>query len=170
MKKILINTIALALILALFASCSKYEDGPWISFRSPEKRIEGTWQVEYFCRNNEDLTDFYIQNYNWRFGFGSSNPEDPTQPAYMCRQLRSNCEYDSLDTISITNVFSYWRFFANDSLQMPILTLPGEYPPYCGFYPLFPGVSEFKILKLTYSKLWLEHTKNDTTYLIKMKK
>lgn len=164
------NIFALALILFTVLSCGKYEDGPWISFRSPEKRIEGTWKVKEFWRNNENLTDFYNANFNWDFWMGDANPDDPSIPASRCSQTRYNCVYDSLDTIWATNVQSFWHFQGNDSLFMPIIALPGENPPYCGFYPLIPCVSQFKIKKLTDNKLWLEHTKDGDVYLIKFYK
>lgn len=161
--------IVFVITISLF-SCGEYEDGPCISFWSREKRIEGGWEVQKFYKNSEDLSEFYINNYNWTFYFGSFNPEDPTQPACMCSQTRRGCVYDSLDTVVVSNYFSYWSFFGEDSLHMPILAWPGENLPYCGLFPLMPGMSDFRILRLTHGKMRLQYTDGDDVYEIQFKK
>lgn len=45
MKK---NIFTLTLLAILFISCSKYEDGPKLSLKSPEKRIEGDWHIDEY--------------------------------------------------------------------------------------------------------------------------
>ncbi|MFZ6051648.1 hypothetical protein [Halocola ammonii] len=45
----------------LFTSCSKYEEGPLISFRSKKARISNTWQIEQALDDGEDVTDQYDQ-------------------------------------------------------------------------------------------------------------
>ncbi|HMT30860.1 MAG TPA: lipocalin family protein [Bacteroidia bacterium] len=49
--------------LALFIICitsfivgCKYEDGPWISLRSADKRVEGTYRIQKFYYNGADST------------------------------------------------------------------------------------------------------------------
>ena len=72
MKTILKNTFVFAIILAMFSSCSKYEDGPWISFRSAEKRLTShVWYVESFKKNDIDLTAEWKNNFNWGFEFNT---------------------------------------------------------------------------------------------------
>jgi len=39
-------------ILFVFTSCSKYEEGPFISFVSPEKRIQGDYNVQAYYEEN----------------------------------------------------------------------------------------------------------------------
>lgn len=58
MKKL---TIILCLSLALVFGCKKYPEGPKITFRSPEKRLEGNWKVKSFYKDGEDylLPEFY---------------------------------------------------------------------------------------------------------------
>ena len=45
----------------LFTSCSKYEEGPLISFRSKKARIANTWQIEQALEDGEDVTENYDQ-------------------------------------------------------------------------------------------------------------
>src|SRR5690242_3258235 len=42
--------------VALAFSCRKYEDGPDISFRSKNTRLNGVWDVELFYINGNDST------------------------------------------------------------------------------------------------------------------
>ena len=55
MKNRIITLITLFLIIFSF-SCSKYEDGPILSFRSKMKRIEGTWKYESIIYTDQNIT------------------------------------------------------------------------------------------------------------------
>lgn len=61
MKKIFSIAILALFSAALFTSCSKYEEGPLISFRSKKARIANTWKVEQALEDGEDITDQYDQ-------------------------------------------------------------------------------------------------------------
>lgn len=45
MRKLLLSTISLALIAGSFTSCKKGEEDPFLSFRSRDARITGTWEL-----------------------------------------------------------------------------------------------------------------------------
>jgi len=48
-------------------SCSKYDDGPWISLRGKQNRLVNTWQYSLVLRNGVNVTDGKVQgspNYN----------------------------------------------------------------------------------------------------------
>jgi uncharacterized protein (TIGR03067 family) len=49
---------ALVVAVALFfmASCSKFEDGPAISFRSKENRLTGKWKLTKWMEKGADVT------------------------------------------------------------------------------------------------------------------
>ena len=55
MKNRLISALTIILVLASI-SCSKYEDGPIISFRSKKVRIEGTWKYESIIYVDQNIT------------------------------------------------------------------------------------------------------------------
>jgi len=61
------NLIILLLLsfLFVFNSCSKYEEGPFISLRSVEKRIAGEYNLETYLINDQiiPLTDMGISEY-----------------------------------------------------------------------------------------------------------
>jgi len=67
MKKTYILTAII--LLGFLFGCSRYEDGPCISFRSPTSRILGTWQVEKLLINDIDSTEAYRQKIGceWEF-------------------------------------------------------------------------------------------------------
>lgn len=49
----------LALLPLFMASCSKYEEGPMLSLRSPSERVANTWEVEEAMANGEDVTSSF---------------------------------------------------------------------------------------------------------------
>lgn len=50
-----------------FSACAKYEEGPWMSFRSKAKRLEGSWLVEqaFDLEDNSYLSEFEGQTYTF---------------------------------------------------------------------------------------------------------
>lgn len=67
MKKTFILTAIILLVFLL--GCSRYEDGPCISFRSAKNRVLGTWQVEKLLITDLDSTELYRQQIacEWEF-------------------------------------------------------------------------------------------------------
>ena len=73
MKNILLKIGILLFTVLLLASCKKYDEGPWISFRSKEKRIIGTWEVQAFYVNGYDSTQFFRKYDSPIFSFERSS-------------------------------------------------------------------------------------------------
>lgn len=62
--------ILLALIIAgVFEGCKKYEDGPWLSFRSPIKRLYGGYTHEKYTVNGEDSLSLFYDSLRLTFQF-----------------------------------------------------------------------------------------------------
>lgn len=61
MKKTISILVISALLISLFGSCKKYDEGPLISFRSKEKRLMGTWQIEHYFVNGHDSSSYFTQ-------------------------------------------------------------------------------------------------------------
>lgn len=57
------KSIYLILIIAFLYSCGKYEEGPKVSFKSRQKRIEGLWKIHKLTVNDIDSTSFFIAKY-----------------------------------------------------------------------------------------------------------
>ena len=62
MKKLL----ALFVIAILVNSCKKYEEGPSLSFRKKEQRVEGNWKVKTYIVNGTDETSVF-DSIKWSF-------------------------------------------------------------------------------------------------------
>ena len=54
------------MLVFLFQSCQKYEDGPLISIRSRGERISNTWKVDNLKINGSDYTSI-VTNYTETF-------------------------------------------------------------------------------------------------------
>jgi hypothetical protein len=50
------NAWILTVAVIFIASCSKFEDGPAISFRSKENRLTGKWKLMKWTEKGEDVT------------------------------------------------------------------------------------------------------------------
>lgn len=169
------NVLVLTLILTMFAACSKYEDGPWISFRSPEKRITSHyWDVESFKKNDIDFTAEWKDNYDWGFDFEEHDENHPETPT------------SELNVFVISPIYSYgvggWHFhdinFEADlydktkvSIGFTLVDNTGSVMDTIGLYPLQSGISiEYNITRLTSKEMWWEYTDSlNNVYTIKLK-
>jgi len=186
MKKTIKNTLVFALILALFASCSKYEDGPCISFRSSGNRLNGSYSIKAFIKNGSDHTDYYLDSCGCRFVFSysrcySCGDDDPSNPCegtngmftIICPNNPYNyCNsYDSLFN-AITYNFSHYCFDFSNGDDGIDLYLGGTDTSDCrlGMYPINISSEKhyFEIRRLTKDELWLQFEDGVNTYLIKM--
>ncbi|MCX7861815.1 MAG: hypothetical protein N2449_02335 [Bacteroidales bacterium] len=52
------------MLLSLLLSCKKYEEGPFISFRSKEERLANTWKVAKYFENGVDKTNDFNNVFN----------------------------------------------------------------------------------------------------------
>lgn len=168
--KSITNIFALALILVTLFSCSKYEDGPWISFRSAENRIIGKWKVEYFEVDGVDVTQQWIDNYDWKFEFYY----DEYSAVHKGWIEGINCCSDSDTLIAVANLF--WNISDDGkTFGFSITSFLSSYifPPndtvICGIYPFQTYTSAtYTITKLSNRKLWLKHENEEHEYLIKL--
>jgi len=79
LKKIPVVLILFSgLVFTTFESCSKYPDGPLISFHSRTERVAQTWKVDNYKMNGNDYTsamsayrETYTQNGAYSYSWGS---------------------------------------------------------------------------------------------------
>lgn len=180
------NVIVVAIILALFASCSKYEDGPWISFRSAGSRINGSYVVQEFTINNIDITDYYKDSCNCEFVFEytgcySCDDDNPSHPCegtdgkitLICPNNNYNFDI-GYDTLLTTSTYSYpFNCFNFSNGNKGINALLGERDTAnirIGMYPFNVGdeMNYFEILRLTKDELWLRFTDDNSDFVIKL--
>ncbi len=56
MKYLKLSLLAIIGIVLSFSSCSKYEDGPWLSLRTKKARLAGTWKLDSYEVNGESYS------------------------------------------------------------------------------------------------------------------
>ncbi len=156
-------------------SCSKYEDGPLISLRSKKDRLFGKWDVVEFMKDNEDLTQFYVDTCECTFEIGYD--EVHTQGVKE-NYLKIHCPLNSWnyysDSASFHSFFMGWWYFSGDD-RFLILNLGHNNSSFYrwGMYPLTicaKCIASFEILRLTNKELWLRYDDIQNLYTIKFKK
>lgn len=55
-KPVISLTAASLILVIIISSCSKYQDGPFITFRKKEKRLEGTWKQTAIVYLDQDVS------------------------------------------------------------------------------------------------------------------
>ncbi|MPL99656.1 hypothetical protein SDC9_45875 [bioreactor metagenome] len=163
------NIIALALFLFTVTACSKFEDGPKISFRSKMKRIYGEYHIEYLSKNGADLTDYWNKYYDLSFKFYSPLGDRPDDtPGVKV--------YGEIDSCG------YWKFYETDYeggcfddgssvfLYMYNYIIDTTLYPNRYFYPLLivgeDQTPVFEISRLSNDEMWITHTKGSDVYEI----
>jgi len=162
------NVLVLVFILALFTACSKFEDGPKISFRSIEKRIYGTYRIEYFSKNGTDLTDYWNQYYDLTFEYFREDESASSYENYV--HVKGN-----IDSLGV------WKYYY---ISYPIgLTKDHEiivsmdnviydttdYPDRV-LYPIITYAYDinrrprFEITRLTNTEIWMNHSEGSDIY------
>ncbi len=56
------NMILLSTLILLVSACSRYDEGPMLSLRSPEKRLLGLWEITELKVNDIDLISAYRED------------------------------------------------------------------------------------------------------------
>lgn len=173
MNSILKNTLVLTLILALFSSCSKFEDGPKISFRSIEKRIYGIYRIEYFSKNSTDLTDYWNQYYDLEFEIRNTTDFHANPFGMKVSGCMDSCGFcKPYGTYLYSLDYKYENGEA--SIIMNNYMYDSAWYPNRYLYPIIidmstPYTDRFYITRLTMDELWLEHTNGSDFYEIHFK-
>ncbi len=66
-----IKLFILCFLILVVTDCKKYPDGPSLSFRSKNARVEGNWKIDKYFKNGSEVTqtfiDFYGSDFEWDF-------------------------------------------------------------------------------------------------------
>lgn len=167
------NILALALILASVLGCSKFEDGPKISFRSIIKRIYGKYQIEYFSKNGTDLTDYWNQYYNLTFKFLKAEAGGGEN----CSYVEIVGSIDSSGTWKDYSIYNYAYFESSDEVTISLYNCLIDttiFPAERLLYPLVINLGDgrpiiFTITKLSNKEMWLFYEEGYDDYEIHYK-
>ena len=169
------NIVLLMIISAMFIACSKFEDGPDISFRSVYKRFLGEYRVVQITKNDTDLTDYWNQHYDLTFGFIQNVSDYPRSAKKMYADI-----YGKVDSCGEWKIHGQSfplsleidkevRFFYTNLLYPPQFSNQG-------FYPLVMDTSMhltesviFTITRLKDTEMWVKHSMGNDTYEIHFK-
>lgn len=152
-RRIYNNTILLAGMLILLSACSKYDEGPYFSLYSKDKRVQGRWYFSVVKYNDVDSTDAYRLDPMQSIEFFQNPDKEAIWNAYTWRR-------NSATDMSMS--YGAWKLNEEkDSLTMvTTLTTFGM------------GESDFntdtveyfwKINRLAYTEMWLQRQMDDTT-------
>jgi hypothetical protein len=171
MKKTLIIFTLFVLLFAL--GCSRYDNGPLISFRTAKSRIIGLWEVEKYMVNESDSTETYHSLIGCEIEFTELDNliyHDPIyQDGYVLKY--KNCKNNGF-------YLSSWKFHNLLKYELYMGTLPDSL---CSSKtPLCVYSSEYwEILRLTDNemhlcktdpKFFIGNPPEETTYYLELKK
>lgn len=152
--------LTLLMVLTIcISSCSKFEDGPCISFKSKEKRLQGEWLLKYWTVDGVDSLQYW-NNYfanECKFNFNPWNGN--YAPLYI--------EW-GIDTSHYYYVFGAYDGFVDEYLSLSAFK-PGEnstaFPLNFLAYP-HPNntLVEWTVKKLEYKEVWFSMNVNNKTY------
>jgi hypothetical protein len=156
-------------------SCSKYEDGPFISLRSKKDRLFGKWEVVEFIKDNEDLTQFYVDTCGCTFAIGyDAVRTQGVEENYVFIYCPLNLWNFYNDSVRFDSFFLGSWNFSSDKKQILLSFGYNSSSSYrWGMYPLTICQyckSLFEILRLTNKELWLRYDDTQNIYTIKFEK
>jgi hypothetical protein len=129
--------IAIVILVSGLASCSKYPEGPGLSFRDAKVRAANIWSFESYSLNGVEkskLTEFATQKQFWQKDGNYSHT------------------YINPDNGVAVLVSGTWELFDNDSKVNITYTEPGS--------ATAKVIQVYNILKLKNNEMWLRSADN----------
>lgn len=127
----------LTLIIGLFMllmACHKYENGPFISFRSVKNRVIGNWKLVEYSVNGENQLDSLVgdEDYLWEFkeDYTLIRDRGGNQPVNGVWEISE--ENDIIVTLKMVNVDGGGYYYEKDTLDLTRLTNKEMWAEYAG--------------------------------------
>jgi hypothetical protein len=161
MKKI--NKILLLIALGVVAlACSRYDDGPSLSFRSVEKRLSGLWEIQSLKIEGIDYHSAYMDDSVYlRFVISGSKEQ---LYIYLVEESKSSSHLSSsaliLDDHNKTLSFELPEYAMYTNITTPIFHL----------IPAINTENTWDINRLSMYDLWISTTHNDSLYELQLYK
>lgn len=140
MKKNILIVTALSFLAIGFLSCSKYEQGPGLSFRSKSKRLANSWRIQSVTVNGIERAQepLFAKQKHYIYEGGS----------YVINIINPN-------TLEAEDVQGSWTLYDDDrKLSVNRTNING----------VTDSLEDYQILKLKEQSLWLRSLDNTTEY------
>lgn len=160
MKKIKFLCFAFLVSIAL-NSCSKYDEGPCISFKSMEKRLIGLWEFSSISVNSVEYITQYKDSCNLKLSI-SGNKEELF---IILVEYNRNSPQLSSSIITISDDGEEITFALPEKAMYSDITQ--------SFYEIIPAFAEkqeWEINRLTSKELFLSATYKEQPYVLKLEK
>jgi hypothetical protein len=144
-------TILLFLILyCIFPGC-RYKDGPLISFRTADRRLQGEFQAEVFEINGQEEMQIW-----------NDSICDSSLYIYLT-------DVDNRVVIMANNSSIIGSYQLSSHKEVLSIHFGSEYSQYPGYGPFhWTKTSDWQILKLSNKKLWIKTTFEGNDYYIQL--
>jgi len=157
-----LNIILLAVLAAGIVSCSKYDEGPGLSFRSPEKRVVGLYELEEIMVGEINMLTYYVMDSVYlRFSIAGEREnlymalvEDNRGSAQLSlSSFDFNADKEKV-TFGLSTIGIY------DDMTDPIFEL----------IPAIHAENEWTIRRLSFDEFWIECDYEGVNYYLKFLK
>ncbi len=156
MKPTITALLSFFLLQFSFISC-RYEEGPLLSLRGVQSRLEGQYSVKYLFINGGDSTEAYVEKCGGYFLFDFHSSIN----LYNCKSLNGVGEMDG----------NYNFLNRNNHLEIRFHHPPASGDYIIGFGPFIYSVTTtWDIKRLTNHEIILETTYQSDNYRLQLKK
>jgi len=151
-----ILSISFIFLIVFLTGCKKYDEGPFLTFRSPESRLHGVWDVQYIYVNDIDST-FYLKS-------------------HPCWTPMEFLEKDIIGTNLVSaqpghnGCFLYGKWGLDNFNEDLELLFTGRGWPIIGLWGYENKAVDWKINRLTSSELWIEANANNVYTWVHLEK
>ncbi len=124
-----LKALSVLILIFVFSSCTYYEHGPVITFKSAKTRLAGEWELtdviindntdEVLLENEKNTKYIFIEN-------GSLVIENTTMKRSSSKIINGNWEFNETKTTIIINVEEDYQISVIDCQEMTILRLTNE--------------------------------------------
>ena len=147
--------ISIIIVLLIFLGCSKYEDGPLISFRSKEKRLINTWEVKSITNLSSGAAVSTSDYINSELDISINNIQIDSLNVSVLNFLfleDNECKYkvtftSSYNPFPLTYLLDGTWEFSGDTDLIVTLQYDGD-----------SDTETYKILRLAKDELWMKDT------------
>jgi len=156
------SVVLATIVLLMLGACGKYDEGPAISLRSPEKRMIGLWECSSVMIGDvEHLTDYQSDSAYLRFSFSGTNDE------IFIRLVEDN---QSSSTFS-SDLLVFNAQMNEMTFELPLNPLyEQETDDFFALIPALKSENTWSINRLSFNEMWINTTFNDTLYALKLTK